>query len=119
MIKRFMVQMALSALLLTSAIVVHSGRAEASWNACPTGRFCMWEHTNYWGVTSFVLYPTGQCLTSPTWVSSVRNNRPLDTYVYTSTNCTTGGWLVNSAQSYSPMPAAIGDNGMRSFRLVE
>lgn len=113
MIKKLMV----FAMTLVATLALGTAQAHASWNACPLGRFCMWAEQNYWGTTSFVLYPTGQCLTSPTWVSSIRNHRPLTAYIYTSSNCTTGGWLVNSGQSYSPPP--IGDNAMRSFRLSE
>jgi len=107
--------------VLALAIIGAPAPALASWNACDWGRFCMWNNENYWGTFSQVLYPTGQCINSAlsNTASSVRNNRPLSTYIHEGP-CSDqrNSWLVSPGQSYSPMPAGW-NNAMQSFTMVE
>lgn len=114
-------RLAVIAAAMVLAITLSPQPVQASWNACDWGRFCMWDNENYWGEFSQVLYPTGQCINSSmsNRVSSVRNNRPLSTYIHEGP-CwdKRKSWLVSAGQSYSPMPSGW-NNAMQSFTMME
>jgi hypothetical protein len=99
------------------AVTLSAKPAEASWNACPVESFCMWSNTNYWGVFDYY-NGNDQCLASRWDISSIRNRRSDVTIIYTNDTCQGTGFTVQTNQSFSPMPGQIGDNNMRSLRMI-
>jgi hypothetical protein len=112
-IRRIAVVLAASMMLLGLA----ARPVQASWNACPAESFCTWSNTNYWGVFEY-FNGTDQCQASRWDVSSIRNNRSDYTILYTNHTCSGTGFTVWAGQSFSPMPGQIGDNALRSFRMI-
>ena len=94
--------------------------AEASWNACPVNSFCTWSNTSYWGVFEYFEWVNygSQCLATRWDVSSIRNRSNHVTLLYTTTNCTGSSFQVVANQSFSPMPSFIGDNNLRSAKML-
>lgn len=115
--KRYVMAAILAAVTTLGVLFGTGTPASAGWNACPENRFCMWEHTNYWGRTSFVNPVRNVCYPSETWVSSLRNRTGAHAHIYTGSQCAGGHLDVYPGQSFPSMPASIGDNGMRSYRL--
>jgi Peptidase inhibitor family I36 len=105
-------------MVMLAAVGVAPSPAQASWNACQSGYFCMWENTNYWGSFDPRSVPYDSCLISPQWISSIRNHRSDIVLIYTTSLCTGTGFPVQPGQSFSPMPGQIGDNAMRSFKML-
>jgi hypothetical protein len=119
--RRLAAVLAALTLMLGGTLAVHpapsyADAAPMSWNACPSGELCFWEHTNYWGITAFYAVFGTNCYTVPNWISSTRNNTVSHFYLYKTNNCTGTNFDLYPGQSFSPMPSVIGDNGLRSFR---
>jgi hypothetical protein len=114
--RKVLIVLAFAALLFGLTAVAPTP-ARAAWNACPDGRFCMWENTNYWGTTSFVWPVQTVCYGAESWVSSVRNRMSAHVHIYTNGTCTGTGYDLYPGQSAANMTAFGGDNNMRSYKV--
>lgn len=91
--------------------------AQAAWNDCPADNFCTWANTNYWGIREdFSGY--NYCLATRWDVSSIRNRHDDVVLLYTNGTCFGTGFAVQVGQSFASMPGQIGDNRLRSIKLL-